>query len=69
MRLADYAPVHRLWRKTEGMALGPDDSRAGIKLYLARNRGLCFVATVDRKIVATVIAGTMGGVESCVTWP
>lgn len=60
MTLADYAPVHRLWRETEGMALGPDDSRAGIRLYLARNRGLCFVATADAKIVATVICGHDG---------
>jgi ribosomal protein S18 acetylase RimI-like enzyme len=60
MRLADYAAVHRLWRATEGMALGADDSRAGIKLYLARNRGLCFVATVDAEIVGTVICGHDG---------
>ena len=60
MRLADYAPVYRLWRRTKGMALGPDDSRAGIKLYLARNRGLCFVATVETKIVGTVICGHDG---------
>jgi N-acetylglutamate synthase len=60
MSLADYAAVHRLWRQTKGMALGPDDSRAGIKLYLARNRGLCFVATVDAKIIGTVICGHDG---------
>ena len=60
MTLADYAPVHRLWRATKGMALGPDDSWAGIKLYLARNRGLCFVATVETKIVGTVICGHDG---------
>jgi N-acetylglutamate synthase len=60
MTLADYAPVHWLWRQTKGMALGPDDSRAGIKLYLARNPGLCFVATVDAKIIGTVICGHDG---------
>ncbi len=60
MELADYAPVYRLWRRTEGMALVEDDSRAGIKLYLARNPGLCFVATVEAKIVATALCGHDG---------
>ena len=60
MKLADYAAVYRLWRATKGMALVEDDSRAGIKLYLARNPGLCFVATVNAKIVGTVICGHDG---------
>jgi ribosomal protein S18 acetylase RimI-like enzyme len=60
MTLADHAAAHRLWRATEGMALGPDDLRAGIKLYLARNRGLCFVATVGPKLVGTALCGHDG---------
>ena len=60
MTLADYAAVHRLWRLTKGMALGPDDSRAGIRLYLARNPGLCFVAVAEGKIVGAVICGHDG---------
>ena len=37
-----------------------DDSREGIRMYLARNRGLCFVATVDSVIVGTVLCGHDG---------
>lgn len=45
MTLADYNEVHLLWTQTEGLCLGDDDNRDGIKLYLDRNQGLCFVAT------------------------
>ena len=60
MKLADYAPVYRLWRETKEVVLVEDDSRAGIKLYLSRNPGLCFVATVGVKIVGTALCGHDG---------
>ncbi len=52
--------MHRLWRQMKGIILTADDSRAGIRLYLARNPGLCFVATVNAKTVGTVICGHDG---------
>ena len=60
MTLADYATVHRLWQEAEGLSLGEDDQRIGIKLYLARNRGLCFVATSKDAIIGTVLCGHDG---------
>jgi ribosomal protein S18 acetylase RimI-like enzyme len=60
MRLSDYDAVHRIWRTSEGMCLGDDDSRPRIRLYLARNRGLCFVATCGDRIVGTVLCGHDG---------
>jgi ribosomal protein S18 acetylase RimI-like enzyme len=42
------------------MCLVEDDSRAGIRLYLARNKGLCFVATKGSRIVGTVLCGHDG---------
>jgi N-acetylglutamate synthase len=60
MRLADHGDVHRIWRNAEGICVVEDDSRRGIKLYLSRNRGLCFVATVGARIVGTVLCGHDG---------
>jgi N-acetylglutamate synthase len=60
MRIADHGKVHRIWRESDGMCLGVDDKRRAIGLYLSRNPGLCFVATVDDKIVGTVLCGHDG---------
>lgn len=60
MRLADYARVRAIWKKTEGMCLEPDDSLDGIRLYLARNKGLCFVAVAGRRVVGAVLCGHDG---------
>lgn len=60
MTLADHADVHRIWRNSDGICVVAEDSRAGIGLYLARNRGLCFVATVEGAIVGTVLCGHDG---------
>jgi ribosomal protein S18 acetylase RimI-like enzyme len=60
MKIADHGEVHRIWRGSEGMCLVDEDSRKGIARYLSRNRGLCFVATVDGRIVGTVLCGHDG---------
>jgi ribosomal protein S18 acetylase RimI-like enzyme len=60
MKLDDHGDVHRIWRNAEGICVVSDDSRAGIRLYLARNRGLCFVAAADSRIVGTVLCGHDG---------
>jgi ribosomal protein S18 acetylase RimI-like enzyme len=60
MKLADHGAVHRIWRKAKGICVVEDDSRSGIHLYLSRNPGLCFVATVDERIVGTVLCGHDG---------
>ena len=60
MTLADYGEVYRLWQQAEGLSLGEDDQRSGIKLYLGRNRGLCFVTTAEAKIIGAVLCGHDG---------
>jgi len=60
MTLDDYEQAYALWRATDGLCLEEEDSRDGIALYLRRNRGLCFVATVDEQIVGTVLCGHEG---------
>jgi ribosomal protein S18 acetylase RimI-like enzyme len=60
MTIADHGDVHRIWRSAKGICVASEDSRGDIALYLARNRGLCFVATVDGRIVGTVLCGHDG---------
>jgi len=60
MTLADHGEVLRIWKKAKGICVVAEDSRAGIQLYLARNRGLCFVATSGGKVVGTVLCGHDG---------
>jgi ribosomal protein S18 acetylase RimI-like enzyme len=60
MTIADHGDVHQIWRKSDGIVVMEEDSAEGIALYLARNRGLCFVASVDGKIVGTVLCGHDG---------
>ncbi len=60
MTLADHGAARRIWKNAQGICIVPEDSRGGIRLYLARNRGLCFVATSDGRIVGTVLCGHDG---------
>ena len=46
MTLDDYELAYSLWQSTEGVSLDEEDNRDDIALYLRRNPGLCFVATV-----------------------
>ena len=60
LRIADYAQIHALWKKTEGIGLGESDDRAGIAQFIARNPDLSLVATSRGRIVATVLCGHDG---------
>jgi ribosomal protein S18 acetylase RimI-like enzyme len=60
MTIGDHGDAHRIWKNTEGIVVVAEDSRGGIALYLARNRGLCFVATVGGEVVGTVLCGHDG---------
>lgn len=61
MLAADYAAVHDLWSRTEGMGLGESDTAAAITAFLARNPGLSAVA-VDAAgaLVGAVLCGHDG---------
>jgi ribosomal protein S18 acetylase RimI-like enzyme len=60
MRISDYDAVLRIWNKAEGLCVVEEDSRAGITLYLARNKGLCFVALTGKRVIGTVLCGHDG---------
>ena len=60
MTIDDYDQAYRLWVQTEGLSLGESDCKEGISLYLRRNPGLCFVATVGKDIAGTILCGHEG---------
>jgi ribosomal protein S18 acetylase RimI-like enzyme len=61
MRPEDYDGIFALWNGTPGVGLNSiDDSRDGIRKYLARNPTSCFVALEDDTLVGTILAGHDG---------
>ena len=61
MQLNDYDSVYALWLSCAGMGLNNiDDSREGIKKYLARNQETCFVAVEQCCIIGAILAGHDG---------
>jgi len=60
MTLDDYEQAHALWCSADGVCMDEEDNREAIAIYLRRNEGLCFVATVDDKVIGTVLCGHEG---------
>ena len=57
MTEGDYDRVLDLWKGTEAMELGPDDSREAIGRFLKRNPGFSTVALEDGRIIGAVLCG------------
>ena len=60
MTREDYDRVIGLWRMSEGVGLSAEDERGPVSIFLERNPGLSFVATVGAEIVGTCLAGHDG---------
>ncbi len=61
MSQKDYAEIYELWCSCKGIGLHEiDDSESGIARFLLRNPNTCFVATLDGKVVGTILAGHDG---------
>ena len=61
MTIQDYDGVLHLWLATLGMGLNNlDDSREGIKTYLARNPDTCFVAMKAECVIGSILSGHDG---------
>ena len=57
---ADFEEVRKLWASTEGLGVGPGDSREAVTHFLDRNPGLSLVAVDMGAIVASVLCGHDG---------
>lgn len=60
MRISDYAGVHTLWKKSDGVGLNESDSREAVGRFLRRNPGLSLTATSGRRIIGAVLCGHDG---------
>jgi N-acetylglutamate synthase len=60
MTIAHYDDVMALWKKAEAMGLSSADGREKIKVYLARNPGMSFVAEKNGVIVGAALCGHDG---------
>jgi N-acetylglutamate synthase len=56
----DYPAALALWQETEGIGISDADSLENIERYLRRNPGMSFVATVEGKLVGTLLGGHDG---------
>lgn len=61
MKDTDFNEVHDLWMTIHGFAIRSiDDSKEGVLKFLKRNEDLSVVATVDDKIVGSILVGHDG---------
>jgi ribosomal protein S18 acetylase RimI-like enzyme len=61
MNIGDYKEIINLWKNTPGIGLsGNDDTRKSIKIFLEKNKNICFVAETDKQIIGTIMAGNDG---------
>jgi N-acetylglutamate synthase len=60
MTIAHYDDVMALWKKAETIGLSGADGQEKIKVYLARNPGMSFVAKKNGAIVGAALCGHDG---------
>jgi ribosomal protein S18 acetylase RimI-like enzyme len=60
LKITDHQDLMRLWQNCDGVSLRDADSRQAMEKYLERNPGLSFVAEVDGRVVASLMAGHDG---------
>lgn len=61
MTIEDYQGVYELWMSIRGFAIRSiDDSKEGVKRFLARNPASSVVAVKDGKIVGSILCGHDG---------
>ena len=57
MNINDYDRILTLWQRTPGLGLSNADSREGIRSFLERNPGLCFVCQEGERLIGTILCG------------
>ena len=60
MILDDYDAAYALWDRTDGVGLGPSDTREAVAAYLERNPGLSTVVMQEGQLVGAVLCGHDG---------
>jgi len=60
MRISDHAQALNLWKKSKGVGLRSDETKADLARYLKRNPGFSLTALSNGKIVGTLLGGHDG---------
>lgn len=61
MTIEDYPAVKALWQSIRGFGIRSiDDSREGVRRFLARNPGISVVAEQDGEIIGAILCGHDG---------
>jgi ribosomal protein S18 acetylase RimI-like enzyme len=60
MTPADYEESLDLWKRCEGIGLSDADEKEPVARFLAQNKGLCFIARAESKLVGTCLTGSDG---------
>lgn len=60
MRAGDHAEALALWRRSKGVGLRADETRADLARYLKRNPGFSLTALSGGKVVGTILGGHDG---------
>ena len=60
MKIVDYEAALDLWNRCEGIGLSDADEPQAIARFLEKNRGLCFVARAEGRLVGTCLCGSDG---------
>ncbi|MGD0036352.1 MAG: GNAT family N-acetyltransferase [Bacteroidota bacterium] len=60
MTINDYNRILALWQKTPGLGLSDADLLKGIRAFLERNPGLCFVCEEGERLIGTILCGHDG---------
>jgi ribosomal protein S18 acetylase RimI-like enzyme len=61
MNIEDYMEIINLWKSTPGIGFSRnDDTKRSIKIFLEKNKNICFVAETEKEIIGTIMAGNDG---------
>lgn len=58
MKMSDYEDVNELYKSSKKIVLYSTDDKKGFKLFLSKNKDLCFVATCNNKIIGSIQGAT-----------
>ena len=58
MEMSDYEDINKLYKRSKKIVLYSTDDKKGFKLFLSKNKDLCFVATYNNKIIGSIQGAT-----------
>jgi len=60
MKIEDYEKIDAFWKSYKGLNIDDSDSYENVKMYLKRNKKLCYIAVAGDTIIRTIKCGQDG---------